>query len=563
MKIRSIMLFVPATFISAIAKMNTIALNRKIKDKILDEGMYHFVPNEKVAQAIIQSEYLRPSQKQLKMFGHARTYMFGGKPTVEQYTKNVTNTNAKLNPYVNPKMIATAIKIRPTTEEELKNYKYRGLQDEAIVYEGYCILPSKAVEMVKMVPDLERDENGNPIKDNKGNYSLIVREAKEDEIDLESEEYKAKEDYLAVIEEKRKQLGYSKDNSNLISKINNTMTNIVDQIRMEHDVMKQSIKKNWKDVFKGIIERITTPKLEPSVEDTIKKFTFSKKYNPYQDSKFAKFVIQKQTQEGLEQLSLEETLSNLTESVDGQYLAQKYKELEGTINKKGIHGKDHANRVTITAMTIAQREGILENDQDNKIKDILITSAYLHDIGRIGNNGPHAARGARKIKNMDLRFLDGTIYSREEKDLVRALVEGHEGKPDKINKLLDKYHIDNPKYRELAVRLNSVVRDADALDRVRIDVKHFGYHINLKPEYLVNKTSTQLLNASYELENLTKKVTNINTILTYKAPENTVVFKKSTQREFYQGLKCEGLEPIDFSKFETGKQIKERDNLSK
>lgn len=325
---------------------------------------------------------------------------------------------------------------------------------------------------------------------------------------------------------------------------------------------KQNIRKNWKQIFRGIINSINTPKISSSVEDTIKDFKVSK---PYQDSKFAKFVIQKQTQEGLEQLSLEETLSNLTESVDGQYLAQKYKELEGTINKKGIHGKDHANRVTITAMTIAQREGILENDQDNKIKDILITSAYLHDIGRIGNNGPHAARGARKIKNMDLRFLDGTIYSREEKDLVRALVEGHEGKPDKINKLLDKYHIDNPKYRELAVRLNSVVRDADALDRVRIDVKHFGYHINLKPEYLVNKTSTQLLNASYELENLTKKVTNINTILTYKAPENTVVFKQSTQstqREFYKGLQCE-VEPIDCSNFETGKPIKERDNRSK
>ena len=64
-------------------------------------------------------------------------------------------------------------------------------------------------------------------------------------------------------------------------------------------------------------------------------------------------------------------------------------------------------------------------------------------------------------------------------------------------------------------KLNSVVRDADALDRVRIDTKFPNYKVNLNPKYLVNDTSKRLINAAYQLEFLTKKVPNIKNILNF------------------------------------------------
>ena len=147
-------------------------------------------------------------------------------------------------------------------------------------------------------------------------------------------------------------------------------------------------------------------------------------------------------------------------------------------------------------MMIARNEGVLENDQDNRIKDILSTVAMYHDIGRVLDSGPHAGRGARKIAKMDLRYSDGKPYSEEDKKMVMALVEAHEGKPDKIDKMIKKYKIQFPEDISLLTRLNSVVRDADALDRVRIDQNGiFNYKVNLNPNYLVNNTSKMLINA--------------------------------------------------------------------
>lgn len=349
------------------------------------------------------------------------------------------------------------------------------------------------------------------------------------------------------MEEKRKELGYSIDNSNMLSKVNNSINNVIDQSRMEKDIMKQTIIKNWKNLFNSIIKNMFTKKIEVSVEDTIKNFNFQK-FNPYQDKKFAMFIAQMQSQKGLEQLNLDETLSSLTKSTDGQYLTQKYKDINEVITKKGIHGKDHSNRVMILSMMIAQKEGLLDNDIDDRIKDILITSSAFHDIGRIGNNGPHASRGSRKIKKMNLTYSNGKSYSLEDKNLVRALVEGHEGKPDKIYKLINKYNLNTPEYKELAIILNSVLRDADALDRVRIDKKHFGYKVNLNPWYLVNDSSKQLLNVSYELENLTKKVKSINSILNYKTSSNQYKIMNNRQRDFYNKYKYKEINiPLHYS----------------
>ena len=190
--------------------------------------------------------------------------------------------------------------------------------------------------------------------------------------------------------------------------------------------------------------------------------------------------------------------------------------LSGNITRKGLHGKEHAIRVSLTAMMIAEKEGILNQDSNNRIKEILSTASMYHDIGRLLDIGPHARRGVRKLEKMDILYSDGRPYSDDDKKIVLALVDSHEGKPDKIDNMIKRYGITNPDDIDLARRLNSVVRDADALDRARGDRTSFKYKVDLKPQYLVNKTSKQLLNVAYQLENLTTVVKDMDEILNYK-----------------------------------------------
>lgn len=145
MKIKNILLYIPRSLYSSLAKMVKTDITEKVKDKIMADGMYHFTPSE------------------------------------------------------------------------------------AVVFEGYCILPHNQVEKVKMVPDLVRDEKGRPLKDEKGNLQVAFREATEEELIPNTNEYKAKEDYLNYMLEKAKEYGYS-DRSKVLNGINN----FIDQTKMEN-----------------------------------------------------------------------------------------------------------------------------------------------------------------------------------------------------------------------------------------------------------------------------------------------------------------------------------------
>ena len=87
-------------------------------------------------------------------------------------------------------------------------------------------------------------------------------------------------------------------------------------------------------------------------------------------------------------------------------------------------------------MLIGKHEGLFENDNNDKIKDILLTAAYLHDIGRIGNNGPHAKRGARLVEKLDLKFANGRNYTREDKDLLEFHRQDYEDEADRYIKFI-------------------------------------------------------------------------------------------------------------------------------
>lgn len=561
MKIKDILLYFPRGFYSTVAKTYRADIDDKAKDKIIEEGMYHFVPNEKVAQAIVDSEYLKPAtggvMKYINSYGTPVACMFMGKPDADNFTKNLTGTKIENNPYVNPCMIATAVKVSPTSKEDLKNYKLRNLSDDAILYEGYCVLPHEKITIEKLVPDLVRDENNNPIKNSKGDYTVAFRKIKPEEMIEGSDIYLAQKDYLDYMKLKAKEYGYSK-NDHMVGKINNYITNVVDQSRMESQKATEGIKQNLNgnlnnifSKFKNFIKKISTPKIEDTVENVLDNFEFGMK-NPFQDKKFGTFIAKTQSEKGLEQIKLKDALVDLNSSKEGEYLKKKYEISKDIVTKSGIHGKNHTNRVLINSAIIAKQEGMFENDSTNRIKDILMMAAICHDIGRIGDNGPHAARSARKIEKMDLKFLDGKEYLKDDKNLLKAIVDAHEGKPDKIYKTIKKYGVAD-KDKELALKLSSILRDADALDRVRIDsVRLTTTKVNLNPNYLVNDTSKKLVVGAYELENLTKN----------KSMESIFEFgKEKTENEFDKKYKVDAnvKENKDILKEDVNKKNKEQD----
>lgn len=541
MLIKDIAMFVPRGIISTILKSVRTDIDTVGKEEILQNGLYHITKDQETAELILNSEYLKPSTgilKNINSFGTAVACMFDGLPTMDNYMKNLETTKTENNPLLTPNMVLNAIKISPTEMSELSNYKVRSLADNVIEYEGYCVLPKGKVKTVKLVPDLNRDTVTNmPIINPKtGEYEIIFKEAKEEELNQDQKTYKVKEDYLKYIEKMREKIGYL-NGDHLPAKAMNSFITLMYEGKLEEDMMKEYSKKNFFKLIKDRIERWKTPKLDMSTDEKIyteiKEFNHKKK-NPYRDKKFGTAVADFQRQ-GLEQLKLKDELEEITTGEIGAFFRKKEKHIDKShVIQKGIHGISHNDRVALLTMIIAKNEGVLEGDTDNRTKDILLTAAYLHDIGRkVGkfafNVGPHAKRSAKKINKIHVRYMNGQPYTEEDKNILKAVVEAHEGKDEIMDKLCGKYHI-SEEDKGYTKRLMTILKDADALDRVRIDFNKGIMITDLNPQYLRTDTAKRLLDASYQLEGLTNKVS-FDRILAYKTEEQTEESKAKAYRK--------------------------------
>lgn len=544
MRIDDIALLLPRSFVTVISKMVRMDIDEVGKQEILKNGLYHITTNEDTANKIIESEYLRPATgliKNVNSYGTACVCLFNGIPDIQNYINNIADMNKNTNPYINPTMVVNAVKIMPTEKSELTNYKFRGLADNAILYEGYCVLPKDKVQAVNLVPDLSRDLNtGKPlINPETGKYDIIFREALSEELEEDRKSYKAKDDYLEFISKEREELGYLKG-SNIISNIWNTFNVANHAAKTASEMTIKNSLANIPKLIKSKIQQFMTPKLDMATDDkihsTIEEFSHSKK-NPYRDKKFGRAVAGFQVQ-GLQQLKLKDELEKITTSDIGAYFRQKSNQIDrDLIIKRGIHGISHNNRVAMHAMIIAQNEGLLEQDIDDRTKDILLAASYYHDIGRrkgiiTDNLGPHSKNSARKINKMELKYLNGKSYSLEDRRILQAVVEAHEGKDKNMSKICRKYKI-SEQNMEYTMSLMSVLKDADALDRARLDLSlPINMTTDLNPRYLRTNTAKQLLDASYQLEELSKKVS-FDRILAYRTDEQKEMKKGivDTKRE--------------------------------
>ena len=144
-----------------------------------------------------------------------------------------------------------------------------------------------------------------------------------------------------------------------------------------------------------------------------------------------------------------------------------------------VHGIEHSERVLHFAVLLCHLDKL-----NPKIIKLIIRSTIIHDIGRENDyqDNKHGEDGALKAENEGLL----NDLTREEKEIVKFAVTEHCKSDEENRQALEKIPFWKRKKYETVL---SYLKDADALDRVRIANKH----IQLKPELLRHETAKKLV----------------------------------------------------------------------
>ncbi len=534
MILKNLAVLFPSEIWTILTKFAKTKIDEKSANYIEENGLYHFTPNEEVAQLIIKSGYIKESNAVLS-YGIPASFLFAGKPDIDAFIKNMADS-AENNPLLNPEKVYYAIKINPD-KRDLSNYKMR-IQDNVILHEGKCILEDDKVEIKQLVIDLVKDKDGNEV--------LGFRERTKEEIERTTTDMKEfngrmmaipnarftkntpSEECLKVIEDEKKRLGY---------RFNGNLTNLSHIVQIDNEKSKNATKNIWNSLKNFLIklrkdrqiqkiDENPNAKISRLISDIEQGRIDTKK--PVLDDKYVNTILELNKQ-GLRQRRTSQVMQELKESSVFQIAKQKEIELgKSEIPESKIHGINHSRRVAILTSAILQGENIIPSSRES---DILITASYYHDIGRILDIGPHARNSVKKLGEMSLMHLDGTEYSPEDRKLLYYLVEGHEGKDKDSDKLLSKYKIDDEDKNRYTTYLK-VIKDADALDRARTSSKS---RMELNPKYLRLNASRQLIDFSFGLEALSRNSKD-NSYMFYEQNNDEIVENKPVENEFIQSL---------------------------
>lgn len=149
------------------------------------------------------------------------------------------------------------------------------------------------------------------------------------------------------------------------------------------------------------------------------------------------------------------------------------------IYKSETHGISHNERVAIFIMAIC----VLEEYTEDEVR-IALNGAKYHDIGRVNDyeDDTHGLRSSELLDKINLNL------SAEDKEILKCACIGHSIDDEFYDEI-----ITDIKDSKKAVRALQTLKDADALDRVRLEFD------GLNPNYLRTKSSKKLIAAAYEL----------------------------------------------------------------
>ena len=148
--------------------------------------------------------------------------------------------------------------------------------------------------------------------------------------------------------------------------------------------------------------------------------------------------------------------------------------------KEASHGISHNERVALLSFYIALKEGL----SDKEI-ELLVEAAKYHDIGRKEVKGKEHGRRSADIIAEHSEEIFGNDKSKNDITIIRILCIAHSTSDQEIEAL----NVNNS-----IRRMINVLKDADALDRVRLP--RFG---KIEPSYLRTDTSKTMIEASKEL----------------------------------------------------------------
>lgn len=146
-----------------------------------------------------------------------------------------------------------------------------------------------------------------------------------------------------------------------------------------------------------------------------------------------------------------------------------------------LHGQGHIERTLLLSALLAWQEKLSAEDADS-----LFLAASYHDVGRVDDSydTEHGSRSAG-------RLFDLTGQTGEKLLLMQSAVAAH-SRPDRLlEQTVAEY---GPADFPHAVRMALMLKDADGLDRVRIQ--------DLNPEFLRHESARSLISFSHFLFDL-------------------------------------------------------------
>lgn len=143
-----------------------------------------------------------------------------------------------------------------------------------------------------------------------------------------------------------------------------------------------------------------------------------------------------------------------------------------------IHGVNHIERVLLFGGLIAMQNECCEEDTR-----LLLTACSYHDIGRIDDSldDDHGRRSSEKLPSV-------VSLPAEDMAIVQAAIYAHSIDDSKMENVMTSLSITD---RQRALNIAKMLKDADALDRVRV--------YDLDPNYLRFPCSCQYVDFAYDL----------------------------------------------------------------
>lgn len=174
-------------------------------------------------------------------------------------------------------------------------------------------------------------------------------------------------------------------------------------------------------------------------------------------------------------------IDNFVKSDYFEILKDSYKRLNTNILfDSHIHGQDHIERVIFFAHLLAFHYKL-----DQRDTDVLRNAASLHDTKRI-NDGWDTEHGHRAA----LESISYSYADEADDRVIQAVIAAHSTDDQIMDETIREFIKDSDDF-ERTKRLAKLFKDADGLDRVRIN--------HLDPAYLRNDFSKDLVDFAYDL----------------------------------------------------------------